>query len=311
MSWETVEALPGAPAGDAFRGSAEPVVAERRALTAGERLRLFWHSDPDHPFARAVSRVVVTPAHVYVERRDGSRARVPLAALHGERLERGRVVYGVKDGDDLLLPYRAACAVQDRLAAAVRGGEPVEPWRRSEALLTSASFAIVGLAVGVGLYLEYPLADALDRLGKGLYTAESVLGTLTALAAVALGAHALLWWPSRWRIDGVAVTRARGVVPWLSFSVPPERFRRAVVKKAFRQPKNAPRVHAGWTVALELREPTRIGSLAKLRALDVRHVLFRGAASGVGHMETLAEAKVLAERLRALLGLEETVDLSR
>ncbi len=138
-----------------------------------------------------------------------------------------------------------------------------------------------------------------------------MLGTLAAFAAVALGAHALLWWPSRWRIDGVAVTRTRGAVPWLSFSVPPERFRRAVVKKAFRHPKNAPLVHAGWTVSLELREPARIGSFAKLRALDVRHVLFGASAKGLRHMETLAEARVLAERLRALLGLEETVDLSR
>lgn len=305
MSWETVEALPGGSDGGAFRGGAEPIVAQRIGLRPTERLRVFWHSDPDHPVARTGERVVVTPHYVYVHRKDGAKLRAPLDRLHGERLDRGRVIYGVKDGDDLLLPYRDRCEVQERLAAVVRGGEPVEPWRDTHNLVATLLFAIPALAVGVGLYVSYPIATALDRIAEGLYTAESVLGTAGAFGLLALGVFLFLWAPSRWRIDAVAVTRSRGVIPWLSFSVPPDRFRRAVIQDAHIKPKNRPRQHIGWRVDLELREPTRVGSFFGIRRVTLLLVQ-HGGAMGLARSEKRAEAVAFANRLQRLLSLEPT-----
>ena len=58
MGWETIEELPGARGdGGAFRGRAVPVLAERRGLSMGERLRLFWRSTPELPEGRAARRV--------------------------------------------------------------------------------------------------------------------------------------------------------------------------------------------------------------------------------------------------------------
>lgn len=307
MSWEDVDALPGAAQGGAFRGSAEPVVAERVGLRPAERLRLFWHSDPDHPLNRTAERVAVTSQYVYVARRDGTKARVPLERLHGERLDRGRVIYGVKDGDDLLLPYRDRCAVQVRLAAAVRGEDPVEPWRDAQHVATSVVFGLAALSGSGVLLLLYPLGEALAHVEAGLYTAESVLGSLGGFAAALAGVFILLWAPSRWRIDAVAVTRTRGVVPWLSFSVPPERFRRATITKAWVKPKNGPRRHVGWFVGLEPRAPIRIGSLAKVKNLHLRLERF-SSKPAAGPSATLKQARAFAERLRKLLSLEATLE---
>lgn len=299
-----MEALPGAAHGGAFRGGAEPIVAERVGLRAVERLRLFWHSDPDHPFGRTAERVVVTPQHVYVVRRDGTKARVALDQLHGERLDRGRVIYGVRDGDDLLLSYRDDCAVQVRLAAAVRGADPVEPWRGSYGLWSSIVLSVMAWAVGGLVYVSHPIGEAIDRVSNGLYFAESVLGTLAAFGMLAFGTVVFLWAPSRWRIDAVAVTRARGVVPWLSFSVPPDRFRRAVLKDYWLRPKNGAPRHSGWWVGLELRTPTRVGSIGKVSAVDLWFV--RRDQPGTPTISQRSEALDVAERLRRLLGLEPT-----
>ncbi|MCB9593956.1 MAG: hypothetical protein H6719_14580 [Sandaracinaceae bacterium] len=308
MSWETVEALPGAtPTGGAFRAGAEPVVAERRGVGPLERARLFWFSDPDHPFARTVEHVVVTPRHVYVQRADGTRERASLEQLHGERLDRGRVIYGVRDGEDLLLPYRDACAVQVRLAAAVRGAEPAEPWRDRQWLWTSVVLAVLAEGLAAGLVQSYSLDDARRHLTIGLYTSETLLGFYAALGASAFGAFLFLWGPSRWRIDAVAVTRTRGVIPWLTFSLSPERVRRAVLGRMYAKPKHGAAYHSGWSVSLELREPARIGTLRRLRQIELQIVFFEHSPSrrAASKVTQYRDARALAARLRSLLSLEE------
>lgn len=297
MSWEEVEAWPGGERGGAFRGAAEPIVAERRGVTLRERLRLFWHSTPEHPLSRVAERVVVTPRYVYVQRREGRPLRVPLERLHGERLEAGRVVYGVRGGDDLLLPYRDRCEVQVQLDAAVRGGEPIEPWRASRDVGKWLTLALSVVILAMASFGFPPFSPVRESVGQGL------LVLAYASAAVLF----VVWGPTHWRIDSVAVTRVRGVFRTFSFSIPPERVRRVVVSGLWFT-KRGTSHQIGWEVRLELVAPARLGSTALPSAM-VALQSFSGREETLGRAE--ADARALAERLRRLLSLEEPVSVRR
>lgn len=302
MSWERVEAWPGAEAGGAFRGAAEPVVAERRGVTWRERARLFWHSSPEHPLARTAERVAVTPRHVYVERRDRARVRLPLERLHGARLDAGQVVYGVREGEDLLLPYRAGCPVQLQLDAAARGGAPVDPYETTEGQVGALVVLWMAGCGALSLLMSYPPSEAVERIRGGLFLAESALGTYAGIAAALLALLALLLGSSRWRIDAVTVRRTRGILPFLTFSLPPEEVRRAVVRHEWSDPNRGPRRRVGVSVHLELVRPRRLGTLRP----HLRHAITRRSFSRTHptEQETAdAQALALAERLHALLGL--------
>lgn len=308
MGWEDVEALPGTSSGGgAFRDGAEPVVAQRIGLSLREKLRLFWHSTPDLPSARAAELIVVTQTYVYVRRVDKTRARVHLDELHGQRVERGLLVFGVAEDDDLLLAYRPSCPVQDRLMAALRKDADLEPWRESRGMIASAILTLASLGAGVGLLLSYPLERALEHIEIGLFTSESALGTYAGVAALFLALFLFFLGPSRWRVDAVGVTRTRGVLPWMPFTLPPERFRRAVLKPSYYKPKNQRRYHAGWFVVLDLRDRARVGTLCPTASVSLGFFPFgRGRLSAEDRRRTENEARALAERFRSLLSLAAT-----
>jgi len=309
MGWESVEALPGGRAGGAFRGGAEPVAAERRGISLVERARLFWYSTPEQPVGRTAQHVVVTPQHVYVKRLDGTQARVRLEELHGERLDRGRMIYGVHEDEDLLLVHRGTCAVQERLASLVGEGDTDRAWEQSSGLVAGPIFSIVGLCAGVGLLLTYPFARTYEHILIGLWTSETALGTYTGVACLLAAIAIFLVGPSRWQIDRVGLTRTRGVFPWFVFSVAPSEVRRMRIRAGYRSPKNGPRHHAGWSVDLELRKPQRIGSLLKQTRVSLMYFSFgNGPYTVDGKAQTENRARYFAERVHRLLALhEETV----
>ena len=306
MGWEVVDELPSARGSGAFRDGAEPIVVERSGITIAERARLLWHSSPELRAGRAAKRVVLTPQHVYVERLDGSRARVRHDALHGERLAGGRVIYGVTDDEDLLLVYRSTCALQDRLAALVRGGDAVEPWRVIRGLTLGIVATCVAIATGIAMLLEYRLSDAMSHFARGQWTSEIALGTYAGFLLIALGVVIFLWGPSHWRVDAVTVTRTRGVIPWLPFSLPPERLRRVLILPFYLKPKYSARYHAGNWVALELREPARLGTFWKQKHVKLEAFGFGNDATAEKRAKVEDECRAFASRLRSLLRLEPT-----
>ena len=311
MSWEDVDELPGKPgAGGAFRGAAEPVVAQRTGLTIGERLRLFWYSTPEEPTGRAARRILVTPQHVYVQRVDGSLSRVRHDALRGERVEPGgRLVIGVRDDEDLLLPHRAGCEAEKRLIAIVRGEAAPEPWREWRGVILAAVFTIGAFALGTGLLIQYPIETMVEHVGRGLYTSESALGTYGGAAGLLAALLLFFFGGSRWQVDAVGVTRGRGILGWMRSIVPPERFRRAVLRPAYVKPKNRARYHAGWWVQLELREKGRVGTLFPVKSVSLGYFPFEHPITPKVRQDKTAEAKQLADRLTKLLALTEDVEV--
>lgn len=308
MSWEEVDALPGTRAGGAFRSGSEPVVAERLGLSGRERLRLYWRTTPELPAARAAEWVAVTPHHVYVQRRDKSRARMRLDQLQGERLERGLLVYGVPDDEDLLLAYRPSCEVQDVLAGAIRGTTSIAPWRVTRGVIATLIFTALFLGGGVVALMSYPVDGALEHIGRGFYTSERVLGTLGGFAALLAGVALFALAPSRWRVDAVGVTHTRGVFPWLPFTLPAERCRRAVIRPAYFRPKGSRmRHHAGYWVDLGLHAPARVGRTFRTPQIQLEWFTFgQGKRTPEIREKVAADAHALADRLRSLLSLEET-----
>jgi len=250
MGWESVESLPGERRGGAgaFRGQAEPVVAERGAPSPRERLVLFWRSTPELTYRRSAKRLVLTPSYLYVERLDSDLSRVRRGALRGRRLDRGRVVYGIVDGEDLALLPRAGCEVTDALEAQLRGeSEPLEPIaiRRGHEMSVMGFGAALACAWAVSE--EYSMTRALSRIHDGYYTSEVVLSLYGVVALVSLGLAILLAAPVRIRIDAIGVHIARGIFPWLYTLVEPETLRIVVARPLGQRQRGGT---SAWAVTL-------------------------------------------------------------
>ncbi len=298
MSWEPVEEFPGENrgGGGAFRGQAMPVVARRRAPTLRERFRLLWHSTPELTYRRSAKRLLLTPGHLYVERFDGDRSRVARGSIRGRRLDRGRVVYGVVDGEDLALLPREGCDVVGALEAQLRGNsELTGSVTKTDGYGLSVAIAIVAWVIAGELYREVSLEDFLHRIAQyGNYTSETALTFYGVVGLAVFGLVVLLAAPVRTRIDAVGVHRARGIFPWLHTVEAPEEFRGVVVSKMRRTESGIPHIRlrvrllrAGGGKALDLesfdsekltraetraaagRYATRVGALLDLAVGDV------------------------------------------
>lgn len=256
MSWETVDSLPDLhPSGSPYQSLSEPVVAKRVGLRPFERLRLFWRSTPELPSKRAAASVMLTPSHLYVQRVDGSRQRVRVEALKGRRVEGPLVIYGVVEGEDLALVMRSACPVITELDARLRSTRasdlpPVVTWRHRAMTL----FAAVPLVMAGAYFLaEYSLEAMWDRIHRGLYTAEVVLGVAAGAAAMLAALLVLLLVPVRIHVDTLGVRRVRGIVPWLPYLYPPETFRAVRVDVERMKTKGGGRLDLGYVVRLRRR----------------------------------------------------------
>lgn len=292
MSWESVDALPAAqPAGSPYQGASQPIVARRARLSAWERARLFWRSTPELPSARAAREVVLTPNHLYVQRVDGTHQRVALEALHGRRYTGPLVVYGVVDGEDLALLLRRDCpvtaALDERFKSSEKAG--LAPVVFQEGHAVALGLAIVAALVATYLLTEYRIESMWDRLHRGLYTAEVVLGVVGGFTAALAALSFLLFVPVHWRIDTLGVHRARGFLPWLHYLDPPDSFRAAVVS----------------TVRATESGYTRHRVMLSRRAQGKRDLWVRSFSEKpemVGG-QALEEATALAQRAAALLGV--------
>jgi hypothetical protein len=227
MSWQPLEQMPDeAQAGSArgvgpFRQQAEPVVALRTGPTLRERARLFFGSTPDLPSARAGRRLLLTHEHLYVERADGTKERVRRADLRGRREERGRVIYGVRDGEDLALLERGYCPVMAALDQQLE--------QQAEAVETHLGFVSAAKRVAVAICLGAVLALRLDRLGQGWHFVENPK-QLLILIPIGLFLHALFLRPERLRVDKLGLHRRFGVLPLFHENIDPEDIEEVVVE---------------------------------------------------------------------------------
>jgi hypothetical protein len=304
VSWEAFDAWPGEASQGPFRGAHEPVVATRVGLTARERSAAYWASSPDRPLARLATRVVLTNAYIYLERRDGSRGRVAREQIVGVRREGPFLVFGVAQAEDLLLPARAGCPVQAALFAGlprVQGEGPGE-LRSSSGVYTGAAFGVAGLLAIPFLLHDHPAASALAHLRAGLYTSETVLFVAGALLAFLLALFFLLWAPMRARIDPTGIEIARGVVPWLVFRREPEAFawvdmRLLLAEGRGRQRTLVP-VPYGYVIEARLRSRQRFATLSR-----TLHVPVAWRTGRVDPSVLRKEGAAFAQQARALLGL--------
>lgn len=256
MSWETVDSLPGPHrAGSSYRSVCEPVVAKRSGLTPVEKLRLLWLSTPELPFTRAAARVVLTPGHLYVERVDGTRQRIRLDALKGRRVDGPRLIYGVLEGEDLELLSRASCPVITELDARFRETTASELTpvlihsNRTLAWIVATLFGVLGLY----FLMEYSLESMWDRIHRGLYTAEVVLGVTAGAASMLAAVLVLAFLPVRIEVDTLGVRRVRGMIPWLHYLETPETFHQVRVDTLRRNADSGVQRQVGFVVRLRFR----------------------------------------------------------
>ena len=223
VSWETVEEWPDGRSGGVFRGAAEVIVARRGAPSALDRLRLWWHSTPDHPFGALPHRVALTPSWLYVETRGGKRQRARVEQIMGRRYEAGRVIYAVADGEDLVLVHRRADPLEKALDERSKGDDDF--WRSGSAWIGVIGFALLMLAISLAFTLRYH-DGAIRRIRDGLITSESALGLYTGLGGVLLTLLFITFFPQRWLVDSMGMTSVRGLFGWVRGTIPPERVRR-------------------------------------------------------------------------------------
>jgi len=263
MSWESIDRWPGeSRQGGAFRGSAEPVLASRSAPSAPENLVIWWRSTPELPYARTARQVALTSHYVYVERYDGSRERVPLSKLRGRRRDRRLMRYGVVDGEDLVLPHRRGCDLQADLARRLRGA-PGRMIVARHGVLGAILLAVFAGFLASVFGAETSMRGIEESFEHGLLTSEALVMLYAAAFSALVAAWALLWIPSRYRVDDLGVERARGLVPWLPFHRPPEDFGSVIVDRTYVQ-KNGRRYVTGYMVHLQLKHADRFGSFVKL-----------------------------------------------
>ncbi|MBW2465451.1 MAG: hypothetical protein JRH11_27635, partial [Deltaproteobacteria bacterium] len=231
MSWEKVEAWPGEAAGHgAFRGQAVPVVAKRGAPGPRERLRLFWRSTPEYSAHRYPRRVALTRDHIYVDRFDGERTRAPLGALCGRRLDRGFIVFGLADGEDLALLPRHGCRVEQGLEAQRRGVQMPEPVVTSAGLMAWPAVAAVCVVLAYGFGSDEGYQSMLEHLYAGAMLSDAALVAYLVIALLLFAAAAILVFPVRLRVDAVGAHRVRGLFPWLHSLEAPEEFHAVLIR---------------------------------------------------------------------------------
>jgi hypothetical protein len=299
MGWEPFDTWPGGAGGGAFRGRSEPVEAERDGLSGLERLQLFFQSSPDFPDKRVVRRAVLTPSHLYAARMDGTEARVARTALRGVRHVGRLTVLGVVDDEDVLLPRRVGCPLQDALVLQLGEQPPIHiPFARVLGFVMTLVTSLIAATV----FSEYSYATWRRHWGMGLTTSESSLGFYAGLALCGLALLFFLWIPSRLVIDQTGVTRRRGLLPWMSFHYPPEKFSGVKVATVWGHDNRRGRYAAGKAVLLTFRRPMRFGSFFP-------HT--RTRLKNFGHEVSLSgdyEAGLLAQRVSTLLAIPRQAD---
>lgn len=149
------------------------------------------------------------------------------------------------------------------------------------------TFAGLGLA---GLALAGYLAYADARLG--------------AVVAGLLGLGALLFGPSRWRVDERGLTRIRGALPLWRARVAGVKIREVRVRDAVVSPRRGNPYLAGYWVQVVFTEPTRVATFTPVEALDLSAVPFEGGRDAKPpHRRAQRErAEALAQRIRDALG---------
>ncbi|MCA9577591.1 MAG: hypothetical protein R3B40_20205 [Polyangiales bacterium] len=282
MSWQPVERMPDESRGDGspFRRQAEPVLAARSAPTLAERARLYLGSTPDLPSERAGRRILLTREHLYVERADGTKQRVRRADLSGRREERGRVVYGVRDGEDVALLTRRDCQVMDALDAQLGAAAlPVTTYlhfRRAAAIA----------AGNVGFLWVCDMASRSQVWRISEHPAR-VLVFIPLIAVL----YAVLVRPERVRVDTLGIHRRFGLVPILHENIPADRIEAVAVEDHH---VNGRRV--GLKVSA-LRRGAR-GNAVEERRVLIETFDTRGYGGGAAE----SAARGLGRRVAALLG---------
>lgn len=245
--------------GGAFRGGTEPVLAERAGPGLLERFWLFWHSTPDQPVAHAAKRATLTQAYLYVQRFDGKRRRVARERLHGVRRTRHRVLVGVAEDDDLVLPHRPGCALQRELIDGLSPGAGAA-WATRHYVVMAMLMALV-CGFGAFFFVSFTMDDAMMAWREGTYLANEAIPFYAGLIAGALALVSVFWMPMWLRVDRLGVEVRRGMVPWLVFFAPREEVVGSRVRKHVVKNKNG--TTETWIAELELRQPMRLGTFAK------------------------------------------------
>ncbi len=251
MSWQETDHWPdGRSEGGAFRAAAEVIVARRGAPTLWDRVRLWWHSTPDHPFGAIARRVVLTPNWLYCETRRGGRRRVSLDQVRGRRREAGRVIYAVADGDDLVIADRGGDALERALDEKLGAtGE----WRSSAA--TEVVFFASAFALAAALWATFAYRDeAIERIQGGLITAEAALGLYAGLGGVLLVLLFITFFPQRYVADSLGLTSVRGLFGWVRSTIPVERITGVEVDRFITYDKSGT-AYAHFYVELTLSDP--------------------------------------------------------
>ena len=229
------------------------IVARRGAPSALDRLRLWWHSTPDHPFGAIPHRVALTPSWLYVETRGGKRQRARVEQIMGRRYEAGRVIYAVADGEDLVLVHRRADPLEKALDERSKGDDDF--WRSgTRAWIGVIAFALLMLAISLAFTLRYH-DGAIRRIRDGLITSESALGLYTGLGGVLLTLLFITFFPQRWLVDSMGMTSVRGLFGWVRGTIPPERVRRVDLLRSDRVSQNGRWI--SYSVEVATAEPAR------------------------------------------------------
>lgn len=267
MSWEPVQEWPGEVRGDAFRTAAEPIIAQRRGRSWGERVRGFLASTDEERLSHLVDTIAITETRVYVERVGGARFRAPRSALIAQQQEGRKIRYGVYHGDDFALYARTDCPVEEILGDQL--GAPRDRLKLNGTLLSMSIVIPAGLALtafaGFSVWntRNYDLAGL---FADGLYTSE---GALALYVAVGLLAAALLCWllvPARTYVDALGVHRTRGVIPLLRWHLPVEEVADLHTKEI---------ASAAIDIVAELKTPRRFGGLMKSRSCVLETIQVR------------------------------------
>lgn len=229
MTWEPTNEWPdGVPDAGAYRGKAEIVVARRNGMTTADRFRLWWHSTPDHRFGDLPQDVLLTPQHLYV-RRKGGEFRVRLEHLIGGRIEAGRRIYAVRDGDDLVLVDRDGDALEKALEAHVTLSE--QAWVHAGSVWVPAVMMFACAWVAFYFAVE-SWVTGLEHIREGLMTSESALGVYATVAAIVVMMIIGMVLPTRRVVDRLGITTVRGLLRGMRHTIPVEKVSRIAVEPA-------------------------------------------------------------------------------
>jgi len=290
VSWEKTDEWPdGRTEGGAFRAAAEVIVAVREAPTLRDRIRLWWHSTPDHPFGAIARRVVLTPHWLYCETRAAGRQRVHIDQVRGSRREAGRVTYAIADGADLVIADRGGDALERALDE--KAGTTGE-WRSPAAFVPVLIFSAIGLAIALLATFQYR-DEAVEEIQHGMTTSEAALGLYAGLGGVCLVLLFITFFPQRWVADSLGLTSVRGLFGWVRSMVPVERIDRVIAGRFTTRNKSGNSFTYHY-VDLVLRDP------AKMKRLYVR-----GAPTGGKKLSKMREiARQIGRRVARLYDVD-------